>query len=298
MKNLIKIDDFSLHEIEEICFDTSKFINNEFDLNEMKGVFANKIAVIIFFENSTRTFLSFEIALKRLGFKTINLNVQASAFSKGESLLNFFKNVAAMHPDLLIVRHPDSTIFDLIQHAIKCPIINAGSGISSHTTQALLDFYTMHKHFSDLQNKNIAIIGDIKHSRVARSNVDLLTKFGANLTLIGPKCFLPNDLPKNIKKSYELTPEILQNQDVIMMLRIQFERHQQILSKNEYYKNFALREEHLQHLKSETIILHPGPANVSVEIDEAVMNSTRSKILEQVAHGVFVRMAVIHKLIK
>lgn len=293
MKNLITIDDLSLQEIEELCIDATRFADNE--INER---FANKIAVIIFFENSTRTFLSFEIALKRLEIKTINLNVQASAFSKGESLLNFFKNVAAMNPDLLIVRHPDSTVFDLIQHAMKCPIINAGSGTSSHPTQAFLDFYTMRKHFPDLKNKNVAIVGDIKHSRVARSNMDLLSKFGANLTLIGPKCFLPNYIPQNIKKYYELTPKILQQQDIIMMLRIQFERQQQNISKNEYYKNFALRTEHLRYLKSKTIILHPGPANVSVEIDDMVINGEQSKILEQVEHGVFIRMAIIYKLFK
>lgn len=294
MQNLITINDLLLQEIKEIYSTTTQFIANEIDLNLSK--LSEKIAVIIFFENSTRTFLSFETALQKLEIKTINLNVQTSAFSKGESLLNFFKNVAAMQPDLLIVRHPDSTVFDLIQQVIDCPIINAGSGISSHPTQALLDFYTIKKYFPDLQNKNITIIGDIKHSRVAKSNIELLKKFGVHLTLIGPKCFLPNYLPKNIKKSYELTSQILQKQDIIMMLRIQFERHQNNLSKNEYYKNFALREEHLQHLKSQTIILHPGPANVAVEIDDSAINDKRSKILEQVEHGVFVRMAIIYQL--
>lgn len=294
MQNLIHIDDFALDKIEDIVNRTNQLLKNNLS-NTRK--YSDKIAVIIFFESSTRTFLSFETALKRLKIKTINLQIQHSAFNKGESLLNFFKNVAAMNPNLLIVRHPSSTVFELIKNVIKCPIINAGSGASAHPTQALLDIFTM-LFKENLNDKKIAIVGDIANSRVASSNVVLLQKMGAKITLIGPKNFLPQNIDKNIQKSAFFTPELLAEQDIIMMLRIQFERIiQKPISKNEYYKNYALKAEHLTFLKSDCLILHPGPVNVSVEIDDEVMDDARSKILQQVEFGVAVRMAVIEKLI-
>jgi aspartate carbamoyltransferase catalytic subunit len=265
-------------------------------LDILKG----RMVVNLFFENSTRTRTSFEIAAKRLGADTISITAQASSVSKGESLVDTLNTLGAMRPDAIIMRHAASGAPHFLQRHLGIPIINAGDGTHEHPTQALLDARTILDHGIELEGLRVAIIGDIAHSRVARSNVHLLSKFGAEIVLCGPASLLPREL-KELAPGVTLTTDIneaIADAGVIMMLRVQLERqHEAAFPASEYFGAYGLRPEHLTLARPDVIVMHPGPINRGREISSDVADSTRSAILNQVENGIIVRMAVLERVL-
>jgi aspartate carbamoyltransferase catalytic subunit len=258
-----------------------------------------KMLVNLFFENSTRTRTSFEIAAKRLGADTISIASSGSSVSKGESLVDTLNTLAAMRPHAIVMRHAASGAPHFLARYLDTPIINAGDGMHEHPTQALLDALTILDHKPALEGLRVAIIGDIIHSRVARSNVHLLSKFGAQTVLCGPAPMLPQDMGK-LASGVTLTNDIreaIDGADVIMMLRVQLERqHETPFPPGDYFRFYGLRPEHLALTRPDTIVMHPGPINRGREISSEVADSQRSVILNQVENGVAVRMAVLEKV--
>ncbi|MEI9814372.1 MAG: aspartate carbamoyltransferase catalytic subunit [Acidobacteriota bacterium] len=265
-------------------------------LDVLKG----RMVVNLFFENSTRTRTSFEIAAKRLGADTISITAQASSVSKGESLVDTLNTLGAMRPDAIIMRHAASGAPHFLQRHLGIPIINAGDGTHEHPTQALLDARTILDHGAKLEGLRVAIIGDIAHSRVARSNVHLLSKYGADIALCGPASLLPKEL-KELAPGVTLTTnmnEAISDARVIMMLRVQLERqHEAAFPASEYFGAYGLRLEHLNLARPDVIVMHPGPINRGREISSEVADSQRSAILNQVENGIIVRMAVLERVL-
>ncbi len=259
-----------------------------------------KTIVNLFFEASTRTRTSFEIAAKRLGADTISISAQGSSLSKGESLLDTLNTLDAMRPDAIVMRHAASGAPHFLARFLPTPIINAGDGTHEHPTQALLDALTILDRRPSLEGLRVAIIGDIAHSRVARSNIHLLSKFGVDLVLCGPAPLVPEDFRKlapgiTITTSME---EAVTGADVIMMLRVQLERqHETTFPKTEYFQFYGLRLEHGKLAKPDVIVMHPGPINRGREIASEVADSPRSVILNQVENGLAVRMAVLEQVV-
>jgi aspartate carbamoyltransferase catalytic subunit len=255
--------------------------------------------VTLFYEPSTRTRSSFEIAAKRLSADTLNLTVAASSAVKGETLSDTAQNLEAMQPDLLIIRHPASGAPQFLARRLKCGVVNAGDGIHEHPTQALLDLMTVREAKGRLDGLRVAIIGDIAHSRVARSNIYGFTKMGSRVTVAGPATMMPPYLENlGVEVSFSLE-EAVAGADVIMMLRLQLERQGQMFfpTLREYSTFFGLATRHLALAKEDVIIMHPGPLNRGVEISTEVADGVHSVILEQVTNGVAVRMAVLYLLI-
>jgi aspartate carbamoyltransferase catalytic subunit len=259
-----------------------------------------KMVVNLFFEASTRTRTSFEIAARRLGADAVSITAQASSVSKGESLVDTLNTLAAMHPDAIIMRHAASGAPHFLQRHLETPIINAGDGTHEHPTQALLDARTILDRGKALEKLRVAIIGDIAHSRVARSNLYLLSRYGAEIVLCGPASLLPRELAR-VAPGVILTTsmdEAIRDADVIMMLRVQLERqHEASFPANEYFQFYGLRLEHLRLAKPDVIVMHPGPINRGREISSEVADSQRSVILNQVENGVAVRMAVLERVL-
>jgi len=259
-----------------------------------------KLVVNLFFENSTRTRNSFEIAEKRLSAEIINFDADTSSLNKGETLVDTAMNLEAMHPDLIVMRHSAPGAHQLLARHMKASIVNAGDGAHEHPTQALLDAYTLRKRFGKLEGLRVAIVGDIRNSRVVRSNLWLLTKMGAKVTLVGPPTLVPQDLKATwpgIEISYDFDAVIPQ-QDAIMMLRAQFERGTgaYIPGQGEYSRFFQLNAERLRRAKPTVAVLHPGPINRGLEITSEVADGPHNLILDQVTNGVPVRMAVLYLL--
>ena len=253
----------------------------------------------MFFENSTRTQASFELAGKRLGADVMNMAMQASSIKKGETLIDTAMTLNAMHPDLLVVRHPHSGAVDLLAQKVNCAVLNAGDGKHEHPTQALLDALTIRRAKGRLHRLNIAICGDIAHSRVARSNLILLGKMENRVRLVGPPTLMPSQIGEFGVEVYEDMDEGLKDVDVVMMLRLQRERMDGgfIPSEREYYHRYGLDAQKLSHAKDDAIVMHPGPMNRGVEIDGEIADDiNRSVIQEQVEMGVAVRMAAMHLL--
>jgi len=259
-----------------------------------------KMVVNLFFEASTRTRTSFEIAARRLGADAVSITAQASSVSKGESLVDTLNTLAAMRPDAIIMRHAASGAPHFLQRHLETPIINAGDGTHEHPTQALLDARTILDRGKALEKLRVAIIGDIAHSRVARSNLYLLSRYGAEIVLCGPASLLPRELAR-IAPGVVLTTsmdEAIRDADVIMMLRVQLERqHEAAFPANEYFQFYGLRLEHLRLAKPDVIVMHPGPINRGREISSEVADSQRSVILNQVENGIAVRMAVLERVL-
>lgn len=257
-----------------------------------------KTVVLCFFENSTRTRASFEMAAKRLSADTLTFSSSGSSISKGESLLDTVRNLEAMDPDLLVVRDSSSGIPQFLSERIRCPVINAGDGTHEHPTQALLDLMTIRKAKGRVKGLHVTIIGDILHSRVARSNILLLSKMGAKVSVAGPATMIPNDIDQYpVSVSYDIR-KVIPTADVIMMLRIQRERESECLfpSLREYARFFGLNSETMRHAKKDVTIMHPGPVNRGVEISSEIADSKHSVILDQVTNGVAVRMALLYLL--
>ncbi|PRY24333.1 aspartate carbamoyltransferase [Aliiruegeria haliotis] len=253
----------------------------------------------MFFENSTRTQASFELAGKRLGADVMNMQMQASSIKKGETLIDTALTLNAMHPDLLVVRHPHSGAVDLLAQKVNCAVLNAGDGRHEHPTQALLDALTIRRAKGRLHRLNIAICGDIAHSRVARSNILLLGKMENRVRLVGPPTLVPSGAADWGVEVYDDMAEGLADCDVVMMLRLQKERMDGgfIPSEREYYHRFGLDAAKLAHAKEDAIVMHPGPMNRGVEIDGTIADDiNRSVIQEQVEMGVAVRMAAMDLL--
>ncbi len=253
----------------------------------------------MFFENSTRTQASFELAGKRLGADVMSMAMQASSIKKGETLIDTALTLNAMHPDLLVVRHPHSGAVDLLSEKVNCAVLNAGDGRHEHPTQALLDALTIRRAKGRLHRLNIAICGDIAHSRVARSNIMLLGKMENRVRLIGPPTLMPSGIADFGVEVFEDMEAGLKDVDVVMMLRLQRERMDGgfIPSEREYYHRYGLDAEKLSHAKEDAIVMHPGPMNRGVEIDgELADDINRSVIQQQVEMGVAVRMAAMDLL--
>ena len=288
MQHLIRTDDFTKVEIEEILKDAKKFSNGKFE-----RILQDKIIITLFFENSTRTKSSFEIAATKLGAQIVHLDVAKSSTKKGETLVDTAMNLDAMGPDAIIVRHQNSGVPKILSNNTKASIINAGDGAHAHPTQALLDLYTLKDHFTNLEGKKIAIVGDIKNSRVANSNIELLTRFGMEVILVAP----PQFLPKTSLRTTHFLEKIIDEVDAIMSLRTQTERHssQSYASLKDYASDFCITSELVG--SRNIIILHPGPVHRNIDICDALLADDRCKVLDQVSNGVSIRMAVLKKLI-
>ena len=288
MAHLIRTDDFTTQEIEEILEDAKKFSDGRFD-----RILKDKIIITLFFENSTRTRSSFEIAAKRLGAEVIHLDVANSSTKKGETLVDTAMNLDAMGPHAMIVRHQNAGVPKILSNHTKASIVNAGDGAHAHPSQALLDLYTLRNHFGDVKGKKIAIVGDIKNSRVANSNIELLTRFGMEVILVAP----PHFLPKTSLRTTHYLKEIINEVDAIMSLRTQTERHssQNYASLKDYASDFCITEELLGD--RDIILLHPGPVHRNIDITDGLLSDPRCKVLEQVSNGVNIRMAILKKLI-
>ena len=252
----------------------------------------------LFFENSTRTKLSFELAQKRLSADVVNFSSSGSSISKGETLIDTVNNILSMKVDMIVMRHPSPGASVFLSKNVNSCIINAGDGTHEHPTQALLDAYSLQEKIGNLENKNILIVGDIMHSRVALSNIFAYQKLGANVTVCGPKSLIPNDISSlNVKVETDFK-KALNNSDAVNMLRIQNERMSETYfpSVREYVKQYGLTKNILDSLDKEIIVMHPGPINRGVEITSEVADSEQAIILDQVENGVAIRMAVMYLL--
>jgi len=289
LQHLTRTDDFTKQEIEELLVDAKRYSQGGF-FTDLK----DKLIITLFFENSTRTKSSFEIAATRLGANTVHLDVAKSSTKKGETLVDTAMNLDAMGPDAIIVRHQNSGVPKILSNHTSASIINAGDGAHAHPTQALLDLFTLKEHFGNLEGKKIAIVGDIKNSRVANSNIELLTRFGMEVILVAP----PQFLPKTSLQTTHFLKEIIDEVDVIMSLRTQTERHssQSYASLKDYASDFCITEELVGD--RDIVILHPGPVHRNIDISDALLADERCKVLDQVSNGVSMRMAVLKKLIK
>lgn len=262
----------------------------------------------LFFEPSTRTRMSFQMAAHRLGYGVLDLDNAMSSLSKGETYEDTVLNLVAMGPDALVVRYGHSKELDAVLPTLSIPVVNAGSGTSAHPTQALLDAFTISKNKGSVEGRRVLIVGDIRHSRVARSNFDVLQKLGAEIAVCGPAEFIPqNDLPPFVK-TFDVLDEAIQWCDVYMGLRIQLERHMDCglpadkareQAAKTYHERFGLTRERLQILKKDAIIMHPGPINHGVEFssDASVMSDPRNRVLEQVSNGVLIRAALLTQML-
>jgi aspartate carbamoyltransferase catalytic subunit len=299
-KGLLGVETLSLEEIRAIL-ERARYYKplqrTPQKLERLRG----KTIIHLFFENSTRTRTSFELAGRRLGADSVSITAQASSVAKGESLLDTLNTLAAMHPDAIVMRHSASGAPHFLARYLETPIINAGDGTHEHPTQALLDAFTILEYKPRLEGLKVAIIGDIAHSRVARSNLLLLSKFGAQVVLCGPPPLLPPELARispHVSLSYDMD-EAIRGADVIMMLRVQLERQSDpyFPSAHEYFQFYGLRIDHLHLARQDAIVMHPGPINRGREISSEVADFQRSVILNQVENGVAVRMAVLDLLL-
>ena len=299
--HLVETADLNKKEIEFILDEAKKFINFNKKRVKKSNLLEGRTVFNLFFEDSTRTRTSFEVAAKRLGADLINVAVKDSSINKGETLLDTMTTINSMNPDVLIVRHPEEGISKRISNNVDACVINAGDGSHEHPTQALLDALTIMNRFNNFSKLQIAICGDILHSRVARSNIIILSKLGAKINVIGPKQWLPKNINKLPVEVYTDMKKGLKNCDIVMMLRIQKERIVGKIMPNQktYFNKYGLDYNKLKYAKKNAFVMHPGPMNRGVEIDSKLADDiTRSLIQEQVAMGVAIRMACLDILIK
>jgi len=298
-KDLLGIKDLSVEEINFILETADSFL--EISTREIKKVptLRGKTIINLFYEASTRTRTSFEIAGKRLSADTINISASTSSVVKGETLIDTARNLEAMNPDIIVIRHSAAGAPQMLASLVKQSIINAGDGAHEHPTQALLDMMTIKEKKGKISGLKIAIVGDIAHSRVARSNIYGLTKMGAQVTVAGPATMLPSGIEQMGVKVSDKMQEAITGADVIMMLRIQLEREKQNIfpSLREYSQRFCLNRSNITLAKKDVIVMHPGPINRGVEISPDIVDDlSQSVILDQVNKGVAVRMALLYLL--
>jgi len=298
-KDILGIQDLSAAEIQFILDATGSF--KEISTREIKKVptLRGKTVINLFFEPSTRTRTSFEIAAKRLSADAINISTSSSSVVKGETLMDTAKNLEAMKPDCIVIRHSASGAPHLLARLMDVPVINAGDGAHEHPTQALLDLFTVREKVGRLAGLKVAIVGDILHSRVARSNIYGFTKMGAEVHLVGPRTMKPAEVERMGIRWHTRLAEVIPEADVIMMLRIQLERQEGgfFPTLREYSRTFGLNSEMLKPAKPGILIMHPGPINRGVEISPDVADGPFSIILDQVTNGVAVRMALLYLLV-
>jgi aspartate carbamoyltransferase catalytic subunit len=298
LKHLLSIEGLPKRILTQILDTAETFVGvAERDVKKVP-LLRGKTVCNIFFENSTRTRTTFEIAAKRLSADVINLNVNTSSQSKGESILDTVNNLIAMHADMFVVRHGQSGAAHLIAQHIpdNISVINAGDGRHSHPTQGLLDTFTIRRYKPNMHNLRVAIVGDVLHSRVARSEIHALTTLGVpEVRVIAPKTLLPSDVEKLGVHVFHDMEAGIKDVDVVMMLRLQSERMSGAMlpSEQEYFKKFGLTLEKLAHAKPDAIVMHPGPMNRGVEIDSRVADGQQSVILPQVTYGIAIRMATM-----
>jgi aspartate carbamoyltransferase catalytic subunit len=298
-KDILGIKDLSIDEINLILETAESFL--EISTRKIKKVptLRGKTIINLFYEASTRTRTSFEIAGKRLSADTINISSSTSSVVKGETLIDTARNLEAMNPDVIVIRHSAAGAPHLLAALVKQSIINAGDGAHEHPSQALLDMMTIKKHKGKIAGLKVAIIGDIEHSRVARSNIYGLSKMGAKIVLAGPATMLPHDIEKMGVDVYTNLKDAVIDADVVMMLRIQLERQKQSIfpSLREYSQHYCLNRSNIKLAKKDVIVMHPGPINRGVEISPDIADDpSYSVILDQVNKGVAVRMALLYLL--
>tara|TARA_B110000438_G_scaffold236910_1_gene234169 strand:+ start:64 stop:1014 length:951 start_codon:yes stop_codon:yes gene_type:complete len=302
INHLISTDNLNYESIIKI-FDMAEsfFKIGQRDIKKIP-LLRGKTICNLFFENSTRTRTTFEIAAKRLSADVINLDIPTSSQSKGESIFDMVDNLIAMGTDIFVVRHPEAGVPNKIANhvASNIHIINGGDGSNAHPTQGLLDAFTIRKFKKNFSNLKIAIVGDIQHSRVAKSEINVLSTLGAKeIRVIGPKSLMPDNIDQLKVKVFHTMEEGLKDVDVVMMLRIQKERmnNDTIPSESEYFKSFGLNQKRLKIAKDNALVLHPGPINRGVEIESEVADGKQSVILNQVKYGIAIRMAVMAMMV-
>lgn len=297
-QHLLAIDDISHLEAKALLDLAERYVEVSRQIDKRQPVLQGRTQVNLFFEASTRTQSSFEIAGKRLGADVMNMAVATSSVSKGETLLDTAMTINAMQPDFLVVRHQSSGAVELLAQKVSCAVINAGDGQHEHPTQALLDALTIRRHKKSFEGLTVAICGDVLHSRVARSNIHLLNKLGAHVRVVAPSTLLPSGIGNFGTEVHRSMETGLKNADVVMMLRLQLERMTGafVPSIREYYRFFGLNAEKLKLAKPDALVMHPGPMNRGIEIDSDVADGVQSVIREQVEMGVAVRMAVLDAL--
>ncbi|MEW5758859.1 MAG: aspartate carbamoyltransferase catalytic subunit [Candidatus Omnitrophota bacterium] len=294
-KDLLGLENLTKEEIELILTTAESF--KEVTTREIKKVPAlrGKTVVNLFYEPSTRTRVSFEIAAKRLSADVINIETETSSVKKGETLIDTGLNIQALNADIIVMRHNYSGAPVLLAKHLKISVVNAGDGWHEHPTQALLDIFTLKEKLGKISGLNVTIVGDIAHSRVARSNIWGLTKLGANVTVCAPEMLIPPAIEElGVKVSHDLEKS-LKNADAVNALRMQFERDGEgaFPKQMEYFKNYGITKERLEKAKKDIIVMHPGPLNRGIEISSEIADGKNSVILEQVTNGIAVRMAVL-----
>ena len=300
LQHLLGIEDLTREQISFILDQAKPF--QEFQRHPLKklATLRGKTVALAFFENSTRTRISFGTAAARLGADTMNLQAESSSLKKGESLLDTVWTLEALRPDGIVIRHSSSGAPEFVAQRLGIPVVNAGDGTHEHPTQALLDALTIRDRKSTLGGLRLTILGDILHSRVARSNIHLLSKFGAHITLCGPAMWVPRELESlasNVRRVTHID-EALDGADVIIVLRVQTERlHEPALASEEYILQFQLTPERLRLAGKDALVLHPGPMIRGLEIDPSVADGPQSCVLEQVTNGLAIRMALLYHLV-
>jgi aspartate carbamoyltransferase catalytic subunit len=300
LQHLLGTEDLTREQIAFILDQARPF--QEFHRHPLKklATLRGKTVALAFFESSTRTRISFATAAARLGADTMNLQAESSSLKKGESLLDTVRTLEAMRPDGIVIRHTSSGAPEFVAQRLNIPVVNAGDGTHEHPTQALLDALTIRDRKGKLDDWNLTILGDILHSRVARSNIHLLSKFGVRTTLCGPAMWVPRELETlapNVRRVFRID-EALNEADIIMVLRVQSERiHEPALAPEEYILQYQLTPERLRLARPDALVLHPGPMIRGLEIDPAVADGPQSCVLEQVTNGLAIRMALLYHLV-
>ncbi|MGM9925304.1 MAG: aspartate carbamoyltransferase catalytic subunit [Bacillus sp. (in: firmicutes)] len=289
MNHLLTTCELSITEIYDILRDAESFAKGRVWKPDTQTFTAN-----LFFENSTRTKSSFEVAERKLGLEVIPFEVSTSSVQKGETLYDTVKTLESIGVNALVIRHYEDQYFDQLVNKVNIPIINAGDGCGHHPTQCLLDLLTIYQEFGGFQGLKVAIVGDIRHSRVARSNADTLTRLGAEVVFSGPEKWFDRSIAGG---RYEELDQAVRTADVVMLLRIQHERHDKAMegNKEEYLQTYGLTKAREAEMKPSSIIMHPAPVNRNVEIDEDLIECERSRIFKQMENGVYVRMAVLKR---
>lgn len=290
MSNLLMMNELTNEEIIEILYDAQQYkLGNGWKPSNMMFV-SN-----LFFEPSTRTRFSFEVAEKRLGLEVLNFSAEHSSVQKGETLYDTVKTLESIGANAVVIRHQEDHFFEDLIGKVSIPIINAGDGCGHHPTQSLLDLLTIQQEFGGFKDLTVSIHGDIKHSRVARSNAEVLTRLGAKVLFSGPKEWQD---PLNNNGTYVEVEEAISQSDVVMLLRIQHERHEQKANAQNYLSQYGLTKEREKQMKKHAIIMHPAPVNRDVEIDGDLIECERSRIFKQMENGVFARMAVLKRALQ
>lgn len=292
IKHFLSLSSFSAHELQDLINRSQFFSLHSKQSDKIHHLLKHKIFANVFYEPSTRTRCSFEIAAKRLGAEVVNFVPETSSVKKGETVYDTLKTLESLGVDGIVFRHSDDHVFDGIQDKLDLPLMNAGAGKSEHPSQGLLDLLTLHQEFGKLAGLKVAVCGDIKHSRVAGSLMVAAEKFGMKIYLCGPESLLPQT--KNEFVMHADFDGILPEVDAVMMLRIQLERHEGLeLNAKSYHEQFGLTSERVSSMRKDAIILHPGPFNRGVEIADEIVEHRQSRIFKQMSNGVFARMAIL-----